>query len=178
MLESTSRPGPTTQRNSPAALPSFAQDALRHEAQAAYEAKRYALLQKQRGEAAAQPAAQDAGEGAAAQQAAEVAEEHAAAGSATLAQQEGLVRSMRTVARGAATDLVQLQVVGAGRGMVGQALLLRVGGQAIRVVWVCTPALVTSSSTASMHALACAGTDGRRDAAPGGGAGGAGTPGA
>lgn len=94
----------TTALTVPAAGP-FAplQDALRHEAQAAYDARRLALLQKQHDELLAK-------EGAEAQQAARPADEQTAASSAALAQQQGLVQSLRAEARGAATELEQLRV--------------------------------------------------------------------
>lgn len=119
----------TTALTVPAAGP-FAplQDALRHEAQAAYDARRLALLQKQHDELLAK-------EGAEAQQAARPADEQTAASSAALAQQQGLVQSLRAEARGAATELEQLRVgrwgrMGGGAGIPRHARQLVFGRQA------------------------------------------------
>lgn len=115
----------------PAADPSAPlQDALRHEAQAAYDARRLALLQKQHDELLAK-------EGAEAQQAARPADEETAASSAALAQQQGLVQSLRAEARGAATELEQLRVggwVGGGAGTPRYARQLVFHQQAQRLL--------------------------------------------
>lgn len=71
---------------------------MRHEAHAAYEAKRYALLQKQHEQLLARSHA--TGE----------AEERVAASSAALAEKQGLERLLRAETRGAAIELEQLRV--------------------------------------------------------------------
>lgn len=123
----------------PAADPSAPlQDALRHEAQAAYDARRLALLQKQHDELlAAGQVGSAAKEGAEAQQAARPADEETAASSAALAQQQGLVQSLRAEARGAATELEQLRVggwVGGGAGTPRYARQLVFHQQAQRLL--------------------------------------------
>ena len=90
---------PANLQPSPApTFPSLLQEALRHEAHAAYEAKRYALLQKQHEEASGRATGE--------------AQERAATSSAALAEQRSLERSLRAEARAAAVELNQLRVRG------------------------------------------------------------------
>lgn len=86
-------------RRQEAALEKYKETALQHEAQAAYDAKRYALLLKQHQDLLAGGRAQ-------------AADDQTATSRPALAQQQGLVLSLRAEARGAATELEQLRVRG------------------------------------------------------------------